>query len=62
MLDDKARAEFDQSAELLGEALPAMWKRIYDGCREQGFSEADSRDLLKTYITAHCQGMGGARL
>lgn len=52
MLDPKKQQEIDQSAAFIGEQLPPVWKRIYDNCVAQGFSEVDSLQLVKTYMIA----------
>lgn len=43
-------AELDQAKAELKELFPAMWKSIYDGCLDEGFTEAQSMELLKAFI------------
>jgi hypothetical protein len=50
MLDAEKRAEFDQGNELLGEVLPPHWKRLFDGCVNEGFREDQAMELVKAYI------------
>ena len=52
MIDPKDIASMDQSGKLLADILPSMWRGLYTGCIEQGFSEPQAMDLLKTYIRA----------
>jgi len=50
MLDPQIQAEFDQSAKLLGDNLPPLWKKLFDGCIKEGFTEIQAMELVKTYI------------
>ncbi len=43
-------SKMDQSAALLGDILPPLWRRIYIGCVDQGFDESESFKLVQTYI------------
>lgn len=48
--EDVAKA--DQASKALADLLPSLWRGIYKGCVNQGFSESESLELLKIYITA----------
>lgn len=60
MLNDKKRAEFQQSLAGINEVMPAMWWCLYSGCLEQGFSPMQSLLLVQTQILASCtSGING---
>lgn len=46
----------DQAAAFLGDNYPPLWKRLYDNCVKEGFTEAQAMDLVRTYIFANCGG------
>ena len=50
MLDAKVRAEIDQSFEMMVEIFPPLWRGLFEGCREKGFTEEQAMELVKTYI------------
>jgi hypothetical protein len=50
MIDDKKRSELEQSIAAMRELFPHCWRALYDGCISENFSEAQSMDLVKTYI------------
>ena len=52
MLDAEKRAELDQALAEVKEAWPAMFWGLYKGYQEQGFSEPQSFELVKTHILA----------
>ncbi len=54
MLDPKKRSEMDQAQAFLGELYPPLWRKLYLGCVEEGFSEDQAFRLLRTYIRAVC--------
>jgi hypothetical protein len=56
VINPKEQAEYEQSTAFLGEMLPGMWRRLYEGCKEKGFSEMESFKLVQTYIIS--QGSG----
>ncbi len=61
MLNEKEQAELDQAAAKLGDNLPALWRRIYGGCKDKGFTDIESFKLLQTYILSNGpNGVGGA--
>ncbi len=49
-MDDSQKASLDQQAAMIGDMLPPLWRRIYLGCIEQGFSDVDSLRLVIAYI------------
>ena len=50
MLDPKKQAEYEQGTAALIEMLPPLWRGLYIGCVEQGFTGQDALDLVRTYI------------
>jgi hypothetical protein len=38
MLNDKTRAELDQGIAMAKETLPQLWRSLYLGCVEAGFT------------------------
>lgn len=56
MLDDKKRAEFEQSNAAMAEIFPSLWKSLFDGCVKQGFTEVEAMQLVKTYILGQSSG------
>ncbi len=58
MIDPQMNSAFDQQRALLLELLPPLWRGIYGGCLEQGFSEQQAREILKAYILLHWPGGG----
>ncbi len=54
-MDAKEQSDFDQAGAFLGDSLPAYWWRLYESCREKGFSESDAMKLLTTYILSQGQ-------
>lgn len=57
MLDDKVRAELDQSRAAIIEVFPSIWRGLYLACVKEGFSELEAMELVKTYILS--QGNNG---
>lgn len=57
MLDPSLIAIWDQRAQYVGEVLPLFWRRIFDGCVDQGFSEQQSLDLLRDLVRADGSAM-----
>jgi hypothetical protein len=53
MLNDKEKADLDQSTAFIGENLPPLWKRLYQNCIEEEFSKEQSFELLKMYILSN---------
>lgn len=51
----KESQKFDQGAAFLGDALPALWWRMYNNMLLSGFSEEQAMSLLRTYVKAACQ-------
>ncbi len=43
-------AELDQARAELKELFPSAWKALYDGCLDEGFTEAQAMELLKAFI------------
>lgn len=50
----KSLADFDQAAATMAESFPPLWRRLYVNLMAEGFSHADTMDLLKAYIMAMC--------
>ena len=49
--DDKPTvAEMDQAIALLGDQLPRMWRSIYEGCLDSGFTEPEAMRMILAYI------------
>jgi len=59
MIDDKMRADFDQGIAAMMELWPPMWRQLFDRLKEEGFTEQQAMDLLKTYILS--QGVNGVK-
>ncbi len=54
--DDIARiAEIDQATAELSGMLPTLWKSLYDGCINKGFSQSQSMSLVMAWIRATTQ-------
>ena len=53
MLDAKLRAALDQGMMEMIEMWPPMWKAFYEKCKEEGFTEPQAFDLVKTFILSH---------
>lgn len=56
-MDAKTQAEFDQSAAIISDTYPPMWRRLYTNLLAEGFTEEQSWNLLQTFIMS----MAGAR-
>lgn len=52
MLDDKLRAELEQSQAALTEMLPPLWHGLYQGCVKEGFTPQEALRIVETYILA----------
>jgi len=52
VLDDKVKAKLDQSSALLAEMLPPLWWGIYKACVDEGFTESQALELVKTYLSS----------
>ena len=52
MLDDKTRADWDQSKATINEILPSLWKAMYDSMLREGFDDRQAMLLLGDYIFA----------
>ena len=52
MLDEKMRAQLDQSSALLAEMLPPLWWGLYRACVDEGFTESQALELVKTYLSS----------
>lgn len=50
MLDPAKRAEVEQGLAMLVEALPPIWWGLFNGCKEQGFTEAQAMQCLTVFI------------
>ena len=49
-MDETKRAELDQMMMEMKEVWPAMFWGLYKGYQEQGFTEPQSFELVKTHI------------
>lgn len=56
MLDPSKQAQLEQDLALTQEFLPSIWRGLYDGCIDKGFTEEQSLALVKTFIIS--QGSG----
>ena len=54
MPSEKDKAAFDQGTAFLADSLPPQWRRFYNKCLEEGFSEEQSFRLVQTYIFSLC--------
>lgn len=54
MIDDKKRAELDQSLSLMLDFLPVQWRQLYLRLIAEGFQETQALELVKIYIKAIC--------
>lgn len=50
MLNDYEAHKLEQAIAQAGEIFPRTWREVFNGCKREGFTEAESMDLLKTYI------------
>jgi hypothetical protein len=44
------QAKIDQATALIAELCPPHWRRLYQNCMREGFSENQAFELVKTYI------------
>lgn len=51
-------ANADQGMTYLGESLPPLWRKLYENCIAEGFTELQAMQLVRTYI----HGNSGGRL
>jgi hypothetical protein len=49
-MDQKKSHEIEQSIAEIRDVIPRMWRQIYLGCLEQGFSPRQAFSLLQTHI------------
>ena len=55
--DDIARiALLDQAKAELSDMLPDLWKSLYDGCIDKGFTEAQSMSLVIAWMRCNAKG------
>lgn len=52
VLNENLRAKTEQNIAELGEVLPRMWRQLFLGCCNVGFTPQEAMDILKTYILA----------
>ncbi len=50
MLDDKIREAIDQSIGGIAEVFPLLWYKLYKKCKEEGFTDQQAFDLVKTWV------------
>jgi len=50
MLNDKVRAELDQSQEFIVETIPHLLHRFYSSLVEEGFTQYEALSLTKEYL------------
>lgn len=50
MLNNKMRAELDQSCSMMCELFPPLWYGLYVALLDQGFLESQALELVKVYI------------
>jgi hypothetical protein len=56
MLDDKKNSEFEQNRSVLVEMLPPLWRGLYLGCINEGFTEEDAMRLVCAQILGSASG------
>jgi hypothetical protein len=49
-MDPKKVAEYDQASKLLVESIPPMAYALYESFIKEGFTEAQSFELCKTWL------------
>lgn len=49
-------SKFDQGAAFIADAMPALWRRMYDRLREEGWTPEEAMLLLRAYIHASFGG------
>lgn len=54
MLNPKEQHDAEQGSAYLAEFLPPAWWGIYSGCLKEGFSEAQSFELVRSWMMAMC--------
>lgn len=53
-------AECDESSATLADYFAPFWRRLFENCAKEGFSEHDSLRLVQTYILSQCpHGVNG---
>ena len=50
MLSPKQRSEIEQDIATMRDIYPRTWRQLFLGCVKEGFTPAQSMDLVKTYI------------
>ena len=48
----KALAEMDQASAFVTDNFPKLWYGLFTRCKEEGFSEPQALELVKSYIEA----------
>ena len=62
MIDPKKQADLDQSATLMAEVLPPLWRKMYVSLLAEGFERAEAMEILKAYILSQSSyGVNGTR-
>ena len=59
MIDAKKKAELDQQMALMLDFLPTQWRLLFLRLIQEGFTETQALDLLKSYIKASCGSQAG---
>lgn len=49
------KARMDQATAVFNDYMPTQWRQLYLRLVEEGFSEQQAFELLKTYITTSCR-------
>lgn len=44
------KASFDQSSALIADSFPPLWRRLYTGLIEEGFTKDEALELVKAFI------------
>lgn len=47
----RRQAEADRKGAEACDNLPAIWWRLYQGCRQQGFTVDQSFELVRTFVS-----------
>lgn len=56
MLDDKKKADLDQSDALMAEILPGLWTQLFKGCLKAGCTEEIAIRFVCAYIVGATSG------
>lgn len=52
----KRQREFDEGITHMTKTFPMIWRRMYEECKSNGFTEDQAMSLVRTYILSQCSG------